>query len=69
MGKWGGWSKCETSCKARDGTGNRTRTRSPAIEMANGGNVCTEETSEGQACSEECPSKNVLFDIMLELMI
>ena len=55
------WSTCGDSCSARDGSGNQTRTRSPDTIVANGGADCTEETSEDQACTVECPGKNVLF--------
>lgn len=49
------WSTCGDSCSARDGSGNQTRTRSPDTIVANGGADCTEEISEDQACTVECP--------------
>ena len=56
---WSDWSTCEASCSARDGRGNQTRTRSPIINVANNGTECPDVT-EGQACTFECPGKNVL---------
>ena len=61
MGTWGHWASCGTACRARDGSGSQTRTRSPNMNAANGGAHCTENTSEGRACSVVCPGKsNVL---------
>ena len=59
--QWSGWSSCETSCSARDGTGDQTRTRSPAINAANDGIECAEDTSEDQACTVECPGKKFVL--------
>ena len=55
MGTWGSWESCGTSCRARDGTGVQTRTRSPNLYAANNGADCTESTSDNRACSVVCP--------------
>ena len=61
MGTWGGWSTCEDSCSARDGTGNQVRARSPDRAVANGGADCTEDTSEEQSCDTECPGNDAIY--------
>ena len=56
-GNWQGWSSCEDSCSAADGTGDQTRTRF-STPAANSGIACVvAEGSDTQSCTVECPGK------------
>ena len=62
-GEWGNWSPCTKSC---DG-GEETRERSIAIAAAFGGNECTEDMKESQACKiQSCPSTYLRLRLLLQ---
>ena len=56
---WSAWADCATECASRDGTGDRTRTRT-STTAANSGTACVaaDGTDTPQLCSAECPGKN-----------
>ena len=59
---WDAWSGCGSSCSARDGTGNQTRTRDPRTPPTNSGAACNGDDGTGdQSCSVECPGEEIKF--------
>ena len=57
---WENWSTCGRSCRAGDGSGNQTRTREKAREVANGGTECPEDATDDQSCTVECPGNEMM---------
>ena len=54
---WGSYSSCGSSCGARDGSGEQTRSRTSTAAM-NGGTACVgADGSDTLMCFNVCPSK------------